>query len=109
MLVFFLYRKTYHFFNGCIGLSTRGFSRPRVGRLRQRGVSTFLQKLGKPRSLPEVSSTMVCGVMGDTVPPRCDFFVVAIMYTVYLEMPCARDLTVLKKYLKGHLAVTLFS
>ena len=33
----------------------------------QRGVSTFLQKLGKPRFLPEVSSAMVCGVLDDAV------------------------------------------
>ena len=51
----------------------------------------------------------MCGVKGDTVPPRCDLFVVAIMYTVYLERLCGRDLNVLNKYLQGHLAVTLFS
>ena len=28
----------------------------------------LLQKPGKPQSLPEVSSAMVCGVLGDIVP-----------------------------------------
>ena len=31
----------------------------------KRGVSTFLQKLGKPRFLPQVSSAMVCGVLDE--------------------------------------------
>ena len=41
----------------------------------------------KPQFLPEVPPAMMCEVKGDTVPLRCDFFIVVIMYTVIWKGP----------------------
>ena len=49
---------------------------------------------------------MMFGVKSDTVQPRYDFFVVAIMYNVCLERSCGHELNVLNTYLQGRLAVT---
>ena len=66
--------------------------------LRKKSLHTC-RPTGNPRFSPEVPPAMMCGVKGDIAPPICEFFVVAVMYTIYLERSCGRDLNFFEEIL----------